>query len=199
MRFAKKDIYVEDGERRVVAALKGQPVPAHYDHLVDAKDTTDTPPSPASTAAAATDASADPEARDEAEVDFVEKLKQGEDHELILLAAVLNSELDDRGLNKPEPVEIPEDVTPGETPGWPIDPDTEEPYDLPESVRKELASAAEPAAADYGSLNKGVLEELIQDRTKVLTEINGTGKGGNVLAEDLAKALADCDATQAPE
>lgn len=45
-----------------------------------------------------------------------------------------------RGRRKsPVPVEVPEGVVPGETPGWPVDPTTGEPLDLTDEQRAELA------------------------------------------------------------
>jgi hypothetical protein len=50
MRYAKKNIYAdveeEGGTINRLVAVEGQPIPAAYAHLVDDKDTTDSPPSP---------------------------------------------------------------------------------------------------------------------------------------------------------
>ena len=43
-------------------------------------------------------------------------------------------------------VQVPEGVTPGETPGWPVDAVSGEILDLPDQVREELTSAAIAAA-----------------------------------------------------
>lgn len=199
MRFAKDDIYVVVDDRRFIAAKKGQPIPAHLTHLVDEKDTTETEPLGAfDSTKTEGETSAAASVPDDTDRQF--KLDGANDEQLLDLQAALALELGSRGLGEgPAKVEVPDGVVPGETPGWPVDPETEEPYNLPESVRDELAGAEEPQAVDYSKFDKDKLEALIEGRVKALSEITGTGSGGNVVKADLAKALVDADALTAAE
>jgi hypothetical protein len=70
---------------------------------------------------------------------FVLHEKQNKDRSSVLTEEIIEAALAPSvGGAEPIPVEIPEGVTPGETPGWPTDEDGE-PIALPASVREELA------------------------------------------------------------
>jgi hypothetical protein len=209
MRFASKDIYVEQEGRRFVAAFAGDPIPAHLDHLVDSADTTDTPPeTPAAsgpvgdtapapgTGQAATIKGVDNERLLDHLVEVVREVDSRDIAEEVIESKVAALESVLRPLpGSDDEVEVPADVVPGETPGWPIDPETEEVYDLPESVREELANLG-GEKLDYATLDKDVLQDLIERKVKRLVDIDGSGKGGNVVKDDLVRALEEADALE---
>jgi hypothetical protein len=65
--------------------------------------------------------------------------KDGKDRSTVVAAAEERLRRAAEAAGKP-PVEVPDDVVPGETPGWPVDAVTGEVLDLPEQVREELAA-----------------------------------------------------------
>jgi hypothetical protein len=66
--------------------------------------------------------------------------KAGEGRSTVLEAVEAKLAPAEEALSPPSPVDVPSEVTPGETPGWPVD-ETGEVLQLPDQVREELAEA----------------------------------------------------------
>lgn len=61
-----------------------------------------------------------------------------------LVKAILKAEAKAETETPAEPVEVPEGVVPGETPGWPVDAETGEPLQLTDEQREQVAALDPP-------------------------------------------------------
>lgn len=72
------------------------------------------------------------------------------DEELVTEVARLTKQVDELTA----PVQVPDDVTLGETQGWPVDAESGEPYKLPDEVRQLISDLETEVAVLHGELGR---------------------------------------------
>lgn len=122
-------------------------------------------------------------------VDVERAERRGEKRKGVLGPLKERLALAEDALAGPNPVEVPDGVTPGETPGWPVNEDGD-PFDLPDQVREELAALATDIEAKEAEVKDAKETETATSAAADAAATTSSAKAGKAKTKKSKKAAS---------